>query len=620
MRRLILLFLFVSLTNLINAQTAPTNFGFSTRSSVQENYSVNGYGGDYSTGTTYNLFFGYTSSGVTSDDVLLSQFQIGTSVYSPITLPNGECYDTVKVNRVANASVSDLDKQTLFFVKSSASGNDLYFSPSYTRIQEAVNTRIMDRGGDNVFNNSNGATINNVERIDLLINSGVFTPDNTKAGFLINERGGNDNFHAAAITALDANGDVSALGTLVTAGSSVSSWGNTGRGVITSVFQRDGSDTYMRPSQDLSSQNIYGTYISFSDLGISNNTTIYGIAIFPGDVNSSMDLVGLSDVPTNTSGSSGGLDVMGGGGFFSADDNQVVDLQINLSSSESNPTVNSPVDITVQAYNNGPFVDDNISITFNIPNDYTYNGVQSGYVGTVVQSGSTLTWTFNSLLYQEKETLVINLTSNSDNLSTFSSTISGTKTDVVPGNNTDQLSLKHTSTLPVELISFSGERISDNVNLFWTTASEINNDFFEIQRSVNNVDFYATAKVQGAGNSNRKIDYFYTESNDDSKLYYYRLKQVDFDGKYSFSNIVAIEGNLIKNITVYPNPSYGNVTIRNIEPFQVISIINSSGQILQQFVSPSENLNINLGKWGQGIYYISIQGENNTKTQRVIIQ
>jgi len=617
--KLALLIIFVVIINTINAQTAPTNFGFSTRQSTQYNYSVNGWGTDYPTGNTYNMYFGYTSAGVTSDDVLLSQFQIGSNMYYPITLPNGECYDAVKVNRVANASVSDLDKQTLFFVKASTSGSNLYFSPSYTSIQEAVNTRIMDRGGDNVFNNLAGHTVNNIERIDLLINSGVFSPDNTKAGFLINERGGNDDFKAAAITALDANGNVSALGTLVSAGST---WGNTGRGVVTTVLQRDSNDTYMRPSQNLTSQNIYGTYISFADLGISSNTPIYGIAIFPGDVTSSMDLIGLTDVPTNTSDNNrdGGLDLMGGGGFFSADDNQVVDLQVTLESSNLNPTVNSPVNITVTADNNGPFVDDSISIIINLPDNYTYNDVQAGYIGTVVKSGNTVTWKFPNLLYKEQETLVIELTALTEDLRSFTSSISGDKTDVVPGNNTDELSLKHTDPLPVELISFSGERNNENVSLYWTTASETNNDFFEIQRSVNSVDFYATSKVQGAGNSNKKINYYYTELNDDSKLYYYRLKQVDFDGKYSFSNIIAIAGNSTKNITVYPNPSFGNITIRNIEPFQVISIINSSGQILQQLVSTSENLNLNLGKWGNGIYYISIQGGNNVKTQRVIIQ
>ncbi|MCF8219335.1 MAG: hypothetical protein K9J21_10190 [Bacteroidales bacterium] len=134
----------------------------------------------------------------------MTDFEINSRTYSPITLPNGECYSNVIVTRriTSNSQVQDPEKQTIFFEKGTSDGNTLNFPPSYADIQKAVNRRILNRGSDNVFANENTSTytVNNVERIDLIVEGGAFTPDNSKAGFLINERGGNDEFKVAAIT------------------------------------------------------------------------------------------------------------------------------------------------------------------------------------------------------------------------------------------------------------------------------------------------------------------------------------------------------------------------------------------------------------------------------------
>tara|TARA_B110000967_G_C18855239_1_gene546846 strand:+ start:778 stop:1566 length:789 start_codon:yes stop_codon:yes gene_type:complete len=96
-------------------------------------------------------------------------------------------------------------------------------------------------------------------------------------------------------------------------------------------------------------------------------------------------------------------------------------------------------------------------------------------------------------------------------------------------------------TLPVDLISFEAEREEDNIKLNWSTASEENNDYFEIQKSYDGEVFTPIGYVDGAGNSNEVLDYSYTDS--ETNKAYYRLKQLDYDGEFEYSDIVVVKGN-----------------------------------------------------------------------------
>ena len=96
-------------------------------------------------------------------------------------------------------------------------------------------------------------------------------------------------------------------------------------------------------------------------------------------------------------------------------------------------------------------------------------------------------------------------------------------------------------TLPVDLISFEAEREEDNIKLNWSTASEENNDYFEIQKSYDGEVFTPIGYVDGAGNSNAVVEYSYTDS--ETNKAYYRLKQLDYDGEFEYSDIVVAKGN-----------------------------------------------------------------------------
>lgn len=113
--------------------------------------------------------------------------------------------------------------------------------------------------------------------------------------------------------------------------------------------------------------------------------------------------------------------------------------------------------------------------------------------------------------------------------------------------------------LPIELLSFKAEAGQKLVNISWSTASEINNDFFTVQRSQDGVTFFPIGEIDGAGNSTTVLNYSFPDNNPYFGLAYYRLKQTDFDGNYSYSAIEAIDFSDEEfAFTIFPNPNNGS--------------------------------------------------------------
>ncbi len=175
-------------------------------------------------------------------------------------------------------------------------------------------------------------------------------------------------------------------------------------------------------------------------------------------------------------------------------------------------------------------------------------------------------------------------------------------------------------TLPIELISFSAEKLSTMNVLNWTTASEINNSYFEIQRSTDNKNFKTIDTKTGAGNSNKTINYTYYDYNTINSTVYYRLMQVDFDGKFEYSNSVVVNQNTTDNSIIYPNPVGKNEVFNIIaEQGSLVSIFNSSGQKISEYRVSSKIQSPEVIK-NAGIYFITIYDEmGNTISSKSLI-
>ncbi|OFY89140.1 MAG: hypothetical protein A2236_04340 [Bacteroidetes bacterium RIFOXYA2_FULL_33_7] len=115
---------------------------------------------------------------------------------------------------------------------------------------------------------------------------------------------------------------------------------------------------------------------------------------------------------------------------------------------------------------------------------------------------------------------------------------------------------KSSIVLPIELIEFYAKKNYNIIDIFWTTASELNNDYFSLEKSVDAINFLEIYKTNGQGNSS-SINYYQTQDYDISNNNYYRLKQVDFDGKYSYSDIISIQS-WDENITIFNNKIFLN--------------------------------------------------------------
>ncbi len=117
------------------------------------------------------------------------------------------------------------------------------------------------------------------------------------------------------------------------------------------------------------------------------------------------------------------------------------------------------------------------------------------------------------------------------------------------------------SPLPIELLSFEG-RFKGAINeLNWSTSTEINNDFFTLESSFDGINYKEVDRIDGAGNSNELLIYQTKDLFPYKGITYYRLKQTDFNGEYSYSKIISIDTKKENSLSFYPNPSNNNLSI-----------------------------------------------------------
>lgn len=165
--------------------------------------------------------------------------------------------------------------------------------------------------------------------------------------------------------------------------------------------------------------------------------------------------------------------------------------------------------------------------------------------------------------------------------------------------------------LPVTLLYFSAKTTTENTILInWSTTSEFKNDFFTIERSRDGNKFEVVKEISSAGNSNLKQDYTFTDLQPYTGISYYRLKQTDKDGKYSFSPIERVNiGEMQFSATASPNPTRDIVQLKisgDINKKLNYFLIDVNGKILMKADISNIVTPINLGNFPQGMYILKI--------------
>ena len=180
------------------------------------------------------------------------------------------------------------------------------------------------------------------------------------------------------------------------------------------------------------------------------------------------------------------------------------------------------------------------------------------------------------------------------------------------------------SILPVLLTNFTATFAAGSANLSWTTEQESNSSYFGIERSTNGSNWQEIATVDAKGNSQIASNYTYADQSAVNGVSYYRLKMVDKDGSYMYSEIRVIHSSLVKTISFFPNPTrdYVNVTLGETTGTVKVQLIGQAGQVLQErntTTAAGSTVSMNVQNYAQGMYIVKVTSTDGTEQSAKLI-
>ncbi|MCH9029521.1 MAG: fibronectin type III domain-containing protein [Bacteroidetes bacterium] len=261
------------------------------------------------------------------------------------------------------------------------------------------------------------------------------------------------------------------------------------------------------------------------------------------------------------------------------------------------------------------------NLTFTLPSGYLNTGDEANLKLYNRSSNSDGSWTL--------------LVSGASNVTSTTVTFNGVSTlgQFTIGSN-------GTSPLPVELVSFTGKVKDQNVYLKWSTATEVNNYGFEVERKVSSKsassgatgNWEKIAFLEGFGNSNSPKKYSFTDEGISYGVYTYRLKQIDNDGTYEYSKEIEIDAGKIPNDFIleqnYPNPFNPSTTIRfaiNESVPTSLKIYDVLGNEVEELFNERTeagkvyNLEFNAAQLPSGVYFYRLQAGEYIGTKRMVL-
>jgi len=255
-------------------------------------------------------------------------------------------------------------------------------------------------------------------------------------------------------------------------------------------------------------------------------------------------------------------------------------------------------------------IDATAHTTINVANDFTTSGTfaitdntlpSSGDQRTIVTAGLPITSSF----------------SNNENNDWFANYN-------LP--NDGEFTISYLGVLPVELIYFRGQSLEKEIQLDWQTASEQNNKGFIIQRSRNAMDWEGLGFVAGIGTTAELQSYAFIDRNPFVGLNYYRLKQIDFDERFEFSDVINVSNfSQLNEIIISPNPASEVLHVdlsTQLEEATKVELINKFGQVIFETIKEKEERNffLDLSSYSSGPYYLQVTQNNKVISKKIIIQ
>ncbi|WP_167855465.1 beta strand repeat-containing protein [Hymenobacter fodinae] len=187
--------------------------------------------------------------------------------------------------------------------------------------------------------------------------------------------------------------------------------------------------------------------------------------------------------------------------------------------------------------------------------------------------------------------------------------LASTQLSQAPGNNP----------LPVNLISFTALRQSQNVFVKWATATEKNNAYFEVQRSIDSKNFTTVGRVNGQGTTATGTTYNFTDRKPLATTTYYRLRQVDTDGTETYSSVAAVAGTDKIEASFYPNPTNSQVTLPAVSGLVKYRIYTATGQNVATGQAAGGSV-VDIQHVPMGVYFLELISADKHNVQRFVKQ
>lgn len=177
------------------------------------------------------------------------------------------------------------------------------------------------------------------------------------------------------------------------------------------------------------------------------------------------------------------------------------------------------------------------------------------------------------------------------------------------------------SVLPIELLYFTGISNNSEVTLDWSTASELNNDRFEILHSIDAINFKTIQEVEGFGTSLQEQHYTSVVYNLGNGSHYFRLRQIDYNGQSEDFDIIAVQVDAIRDFHIYPNPAQHITNISFPAPLKAVTVqlFDSQQQLLmEEYLINADGISLDLSQLPEGIYSIHLSTPTSSATKRLI--
>jgi hypothetical protein len=271
-----------------------------------------------------------------------------------------------------------------------------------------------------------------------------------------------------------------------------------------------------------------------------------------------------------------------------------------------------------------------ISRTSDVTANLTINWTNRYQYGTALTPGTSgNAATVSNITWAEWDGLEWDVISSSSSGSIHAGTVVGTGANFISSTIFTLGSIDGSNYLPIDLVSFEGECIDNKTNLEFVVASQVNNDYFTIKRSTNNLEWEEVGFINGGGTNNEEITYTWTDHSPKSGVNYYKLFQTDIDGlSKSFSPIAINCESKVEDYHIYPNPTNGIVSVEfDLEYYQgddiQMVLKDFKGVIVKS--NPIElkrgynNFEVDLNNLPNGFYILSFSGtKNHIPSKRIV--